>query len=184
LADRNNGAVLFVFVQDRRMYLQVGYGLEGVLPDATCKGIIDDVITPRFRAGNFTGGLSAGVQAILSAVRGEYQGTGRTVADSRVARRGKFGVGAVFGVALLVIVFVLFLRGGRVRRGYSAWGGRRGWVVGGGGWHNAGGGWGGGGGWSGGGGTFSGQEADGSHEDHGLYSSRPRGRSLGGDSRR
>jgi uncharacterized protein len=78
---RNNGAVLFVFVQEHKMFLQVGYGLEGVLPDALCKRIIDERIAPRFKAGDFDGGLTAGVQAILSATKGEYRGTGRTVAE-------------------------------------------------------------------------------------------------------
>ncbi len=76
--NKNNGAVLFVFVQDHKMFLQVGYGLEGVLPDALCKRIIDEQITPRFKAGDFDGGLTAGVQAILAATKGEYKGTGRT----------------------------------------------------------------------------------------------------------
>src|SRR5262249_6327428 len=73
---KDNGAVLFVFVQDRRMFIQVGYGLEGALPDALAKRIIETEIKPRFRAGDFDGGLNAGVTAILSAVRGEYKGTG------------------------------------------------------------------------------------------------------------
>ncbi len=83
--DKNNGAVLFVFVQDHKLYLQVGYGLEGVLPDALGKRIIDEQITPRFKAGDFDGGLTAGVQSILAATKGEYKGNGSTVADSRPA---------------------------------------------------------------------------------------------------
>ena len=75
---QNNGAVLFVFVQDHKMFLQVGYGLEGVLPDALCKRIIDEQIAPHFKAGDFDGGLVAGVQSIIAATKGEYQGTGRT----------------------------------------------------------------------------------------------------------
>jgi uncharacterized protein len=45
---KNNGAVLFVFIQDRKMFLQTGYGLEGALPDALCKRIIEEQIAPRF----------------------------------------------------------------------------------------------------------------------------------------
>ena len=81
--NKNNGAVLFVFVQDHKMFLQVGYGLEGVLPDALCKRIIDEQITPRFKAGDFDGGLTAGVRAIFAATKGEYKGTGTTVAEQR-----------------------------------------------------------------------------------------------------
>src|SRR5215471_16480906 len=77
----NNGAVLFVFVQDRKMYIQVGYGLEGALPDALAKRIIENEIKPRFRAGDFDGGLTAGIAAMLAATKGEYKGTGRTAGD-------------------------------------------------------------------------------------------------------
>ena len=76
--DKKNGAVLFVFVQDRKMFIQVGYGLEGALPDAMCKRIIEDEIKPHFRNNDFDGGLSAGVAAILAATKGEYKGSGRT----------------------------------------------------------------------------------------------------------
>src|SRR4029077_17971393 len=67
--DRRNGAVLFVFVQDRKMYIQVGYGLEGVLPDITTFDITEYVIKPRFKAGDYEGGLAAGIESILKAIR-------------------------------------------------------------------------------------------------------------------
>jgi len=70
---RSNGAVLFVFTQDRKLYVQTGYGLEAVLPDALCKRIIDDEITPRFRQGDYDGGLTAGVHAMIAATRGELR---------------------------------------------------------------------------------------------------------------
>ena len=76
---KNNGAVLFVFVQERRMRIEVGYGLEGALPDALGKRIVDDEIAPHFKRGDYDGGLTAGVTALLQAARGEYKGTGRTV---------------------------------------------------------------------------------------------------------
>jgi uncharacterized protein len=147
---KNNGAVLSVFVQDHQLYLQVGYGLEGPIPDATAKTIIEQEIKPRLRAGDFDGGLTAGVNAILQAARGEYKGTGRTVAERG---RGRSGGGVPF--LLLVIVVLILIAAARRsqgtvyrRSGRSAWTGwPGGW--GGGGW---GGGGGGGGGWSGGGG--------------------------------
>jgi uncharacterized protein len=135
--NKNNGAVLFVFVQDHKMFLQTGYGLEGALPDITCKRIIDDEIAPRFKTGDFDGGLTAGVQAIMAAVRGEYQGNGRTVNDSRgTASRSTL----IFWVVIIGFFILLSLARSR----------RRGWLYTGGGWY--GGGWGGGGGFSGGGG--------------------------------
>ena len=134
----NNGAVLFVFAQDRKLFLQVGYGLEGVLPDALCKRIIEEQITPHFRAGDFDAGLVAGVQAILAAARGEYKGTGRTAAETR--RHQGNGLVPLMIFALALMFFVFFLRGGRSRR-------HSGWTIGSGGlW---------GGGWSGGGGGCS-----------------------------
>ena len=75
---RNNGAVLFVFVENHQMFIQTGYGLEGALPDATCFDITHNVIAPLFKQGDYTGGLKAGVTAMMQAVRGEYKGTGRT----------------------------------------------------------------------------------------------------------
>jgi uncharacterized protein len=164
---KNNGAVLFVFIQSRQLYLQVGYGLEGAIPDATAKNIIEQVIKPRFKAGDFDGGLTAGVQAILQAARGEYLGTGRTVADQG---RGRPHGGIPF-LLLLVVVLVLMAAARRSqgtvyrRSGRSAWTGwPGGW--GGGGWSGGGGGggWsggGGGGGFSGGGGSFGGGGAGG-----------------------
>lgn len=155
--DKNNGAVLFVFIEDHKMFLQVGYGLEGALPDALGKQIIAEQITPRFRAGDYGGGLSAGVQAILGAVKGEYRGTGLTVAESRHGTanslQGLF-VLVVLGFFVLII-FLSIIRSSR--HGWFYWGG--GW--GGGGWSSGswgGGGFsgGGGGGFSGGGGGFSG----------------------------
>ena len=51
----DNGVVLFVFVKDRKSRMEVGYGLEGALPDVTAKQILDDVMAPRFRTGDFAG---------------------------------------------------------------------------------------------------------------------------------
>jgi hypothetical protein len=83
----DNGAVLFVFVQDRKMRIEVGYGLEGAIPDVIAKRIISDEITPRFRNGDFDGGLSAGVNALMQAARGEYKGTGTTISQKRRGNR-------------------------------------------------------------------------------------------------
>src|ERR1700731_718310 len=69
--DRRNGAVLFIFVQDRKMYIQAGYGLEGALPDITAFDITEYQIKPHFRANDYEGGLAAGIDSIVKAVRGE-----------------------------------------------------------------------------------------------------------------
>jgi uncharacterized protein len=78
----SNGVILFVFTGDRALRLEVGYGLEGVLPDARARQITSDVVKPFFKKGDYAGGIEAGVEAVLAAVRGEgFQGTGRTAAE-------------------------------------------------------------------------------------------------------
>jgi uncharacterized protein len=93
---RDNGAILFVFVADRRIRIEVGYGLEGALPDALASRIINDEITPRFRAGRYGEGLLSGVDAIIRATRGEYQPIPPVASPS-----GK--------TLLIVLVVILFL---------------------------------------------------------------------------
>ncbi len=66
---KNNGVVLFVFIGDRKMRISTGSGMEGVLPNALCQRILDEDITPRFKAGDFDGGLTAGVNAIIAAAK-------------------------------------------------------------------------------------------------------------------
>jgi uncharacterized protein len=157
--DRKNGAVLFVFKAEHETYISVGYGLEAVLPDALCSTIIRDEINPRFRNLDFAGGLSAGINSIMAATRGEYQGTGRTQNQRRGGTHG-FSTLAVF----LVVLIVMGLNARRSRGG--VYGNTRGL---GGGWFppmGGGGGWGGGssggdGGFSSGGGSFGGGGAGG-----------------------
>src|SRR5512140_1270728 len=67
----DDGAVLVVAMTDRALRIEVGYGLEGALNDATSKRIISDIIAPRFREGDFYGGISAGVGQIIRVIDGE-----------------------------------------------------------------------------------------------------------------
>jgi uncharacterized protein len=81
--DKDNGAVFFVFVDDRQMRIEVGYGLEGALPDIRAASIVEDYAKPRFRVNDFSGGTAAAAEQIMRAARGEpYQGTGRTRAET------------------------------------------------------------------------------------------------------
>ncbi|HVU27105.1 MAG TPA: TPM domain-containing protein [Verrucomicrobiae bacterium] len=166
---KDNGAVLFIFVRDHKMFLQVGYGLEGALPDAICKRIISDEIAPRFKAGDFDGGVTAGVNAILAATKGEYQGTGRTAADAQTSNGHPSPITIVFIIIFILIFLSSFSRrSGTVYRGSgmsSFMGGFLGGMMSSGG--RSGGSWGGGGfssggGFSGGGGSFGGGGAGGS----------------------
>lgn len=161
--DRRNGAVLFVFQQSRDVRIVTGYGLEGALPDALCKQIIENEIIPRFRSGDFDGGLAGGVRAMMAAVRGEYRGTGRTDAETG-ARRNPGGQGGI--MLLVTLAFIIMgAMGARSRRNVvfgrrgrrTMWGG--GPWIGGGRW--GGGGGSGGGTFSGGGGSFGGGGAGG-----------------------
>jgi len=101
----DNGAVLLVALKERKIRIEVGYGLEGVLTDARSAQIIRNEIVPHFRAGDFQGGIVAGVAAILKTIEGTYQaperppvpaGGGDTVGQILMA----LIVGVVVGLAL------------------------------------------------------------------------------------
>ena len=151
--ERRNGVVLFVFVQDRKMFIQVGYGLEGALPDITAFDITEYRMKPLFRNGDYEGGLATGIDLICKAIRGEYKGSGKTVAEHGKAGAPSFLFFIIFIIVLLVISSVMRRFGGY---GYSS--GRGGPIFfptggSGGGWSS---GDGGSGGFSGGGGSFGG----------------------------
>jgi len=161
-AGRNNGVVLFVFTEDRKMRIEVGYGLEGAIPDATAHRIQEDEILPRFRQGDYAGGVEAGAAALIAAAKGEYKGTGTTVDQRRRGSRSGTSISGCGGFPLLFFLFffilpLLF----RARRGWRTYGGGGFWTSG---WGGGGGGGfsGGGGGFSGGGGSFGGGGSSGS----------------------
>jgi uncharacterized protein len=116
-AEKRNGAVLFVFVDDRKMFIQVGYGLEGALPDLTAFDITERHIKPRFRAGDYAGGLDEGIDLILKAIRGEYKGDGATVREkSRSSASGGCGP---LGFLVMLIIILTIIRLGRRKGGYG-----------------------------------------------------------------
>ena len=135
------------------MFIQVGYGLEGALPDATAFDITERHIKPLFRAGNIEAGLATGIDLIFKAIRGEYKGSGKTVADNR----GKTGAPNFLFFIIFVIILIVISRVMRRLGGYGYSSGRGGPIFfptgGGGGWSSGGGG---SGGFSGGGGSFGG----------------------------
>lgn len=130
------------------MYLHTNYGLEGALPDATAFDITERVIKPRFKTGDYAGGLEAGINAIMQAIRGEYKGDGTTVRE-KSRPNASSGCGPL-GFIIMLIVVMMIIRLGRRRGGYGYTGLGGPFISSG---------WGGGGGWSGGsssGGGFSG----------------------------
>lgn len=146
----NNGVVLLIAKDDRKLDITVGYGLEGALPDVVAKSIIDDIIVPNFKGNDYYRGIDQGTDAIIAAVKGEYN----------VARKKSGSGGISTGKIIVIIIVILFLllssgggnnRGGTFmsRRGARGLPGPIFWPTGGGG-----GGW--GGGSSGGGGGFGG----------------------------
>ncbi|MDB4793688.1 TPM domain-containing protein, partial [Methylacidiphilales bacterium] len=105
--NKNNGAVLFVFIQDHKIYIAVGRGLEGVLPDAICNRIISQQITPLFRQGNYAGGIQAGVNAMLAATKGEYTGNGSTQDDRQRSSNENDNQFSPWIFLLFIIIFII-----------------------------------------------------------------------------
>lgn len=157
--ENNNGVLFFVAKDDRKMRIEVGYGLEAVLPDALASSILRNEVRPFFRNGEFYSGIISGINAIIKATKGEY----------KAKKKEKENAFPIFFIILILIIISLFSkRGGRGKggdgssvlpllilssmsgRSRSSWGGSGGF----GGF--------GGGGFSGGGGSFGGGGASGS----------------------
>lgn len=176
---RSDGALLIVAPTERKLRIEIGYGLEGIMTDALSSVIINSQIVPRFRDGDMAGGIVAGTDAIITQLQ-LPEDEARLVAQQAGQKReshGGFPFGALVWIAFILFFFVLpMLRGrGRRRRYRSPWGGAARdiilWEVGkavarglSDGHHSGGfgGGFGGGGGFSGGGGSFGGGGASGS----------------------
>jgi len=165
----NNGAILIVAPNERKVRIEVGYGLEGTITDAVSRLIIENAILPRFRAGDFAGGIERGVDDLVQLMSGDAEDFKRRAAEHSNRPSGAAGLSSfIFVILLILIWYVVFVRRSQ-RQSYSAR--RRGpyWIPMGypGGWSggSGGGGWssgGSGGGFSGGGGSFGGGGASGS----------------------
>lgn len=100
---KDNGAILIVSKQDRKMRIEVGYGLEGRLTDLAAGRIIDLVIKPRFQQGDFDGGFIAGVSSMIAATRGEFK------AEPRPVHYRQRGVPPFLSIFLFFGIFTLIL---------------------------------------------------------------------------
>lgn len=162
----DNGVILLIARNDRKLRIEVGYGLEGILPDAIASRIIREVIVPRFRANDYAGGIEAGVEAILKVTGGEplpERARAWTGSGNRLPSLAEFSILLLLGLAL--VGMLRRLSGQRRSEIWSARGTRRyrsratdplgeaDFFMGG---------FGGGGGFSGGGGGFGGGGASGS----------------------
>lgn len=146
----DNGALLLVAKAERKIRIEVGYGLEGQLTDLLAGRIIDNEISPKFKQGDFDGGIVSGVVGIAEAVRGEYTGTGRTGGDKK--KSSPFGLIFLFFFLAPLLSRIRNKSSGRTRRSGTYYGG----PFGGGGGGFGGGGFSGGGGGGGGGGASGG----------------------------
>lgn len=114
-ADKDNGVLLLIARDDRKLRIEVGDGLEGALTDAISGSIIRNEITPKFREGDFDGGVKAGIDAILAAISGQYQA-------SQEGERGAADlIGVVLGMMIFTIVVGLFTFIGLVTKGFMSW---------------------------------------------------------------
>ena len=157
----NNGVVLLISKDDRKLNISTGYGVEGALPDVTASHIIRDLIVPSFKGNDYYGGIDRGVDAIMKATQGEYK------APEGYHKQKGFSPLAVILIIILIIVFLSVMNGGggggtfMSRRGYRGFNGP--FIFPTGGWSGGGGGSSGGGGFGGfGGGSFGGGGASGS----------------------
>lgn len=160
---KNNGILILVSMEDRKIRIETGYGMEGAVPDAVANEIIAQIIKPAFREGQYYQGLDKAVDAIIKAAAGEYKG------DPRQSRPG-ISPGAIFLLILVIVIIISIISRGGGGGGGTTYNRRGGWIWpvigsmggfgrgGGGGWSGGGGGggFGGFGGGSGGGGGASG----------------------------
>ena len=109
-ADRDNGVLITVFLQNRKMRIEVGYGLEGVLPDALVNDIRLNLVNPHFQRGQYFQGLNLAVDGIVAAVDGEYQALRQSKRVPRQRRGGGGGGGLFF---LIIMIILMFSRRGR-----------------------------------------------------------------------
>ncbi len=152
----DNGAVLLIAKKERKIRIEVGYGLEGLLTDLMAGRIIRNVIVPEFKAGNFDQGVIDGVQAIIGVVRGEYQAPEKILSRKSKKVKGTLHPGFFIGFFIIWFLLVLFIKVGKLRRIFGfEHSHRSGWSGG-----NGGGGFS-SGGFSGGGGGFGGGGASG-----------------------
>jgi uncharacterized protein len=169
----NTGALLIVAPTERKVRIEVGYGLEPILTDALSSVIIQTAVLPKFKAGDLEGGVMAGTDAVIAQLalpdeeaKAKAQQAFEVAADADRAPRASPIIGLIIFIIIIVLLSSIF--GGRRRGGLGS---ALPWIIlngmlsggrgGGGGWSGGGGG-GGGGGFSGGGGSFGGGGSSGS----------------------
>jgi len=103
---KNNGIMIVVALGDRKISIQTGYGLEGVLPDIYAKRIIENEIKPYFKTGDYYQGLNAGTDAIIKYTKGEYK-------NENPKRKNDAGKGgSMLAIIIIIVVIIIILRRG------------------------------------------------------------------------
>jgi uncharacterized protein len=101
---KNNGILVLVAMGDRKISIQTGYGAEGPLPDVITHEIIQNDITPRFKAGDYYGGLNAGTDDIIKYTKGEYK------ADKKAQSKGGGGGSVAILIIIVVVILIVIFR--------------------------------------------------------------------------
>jgi uncharacterized protein len=160
--ERNDGTILIVAPNERKVRIEVGYGVEPYVTDGFSSDVINQAILPRFKAGDMPGGIEAGTDALIRQLTLPPEEAQKIAAQADASQQGgDIGIGQVIFILFIIFFFVLpvlgSMFGGKGRR-RSGWGSPVVWIPGSSsGWGGGGGSsWGGGGGFSGGGGSFGG----------------------------
>lgn len=123
-ADKDNGVLLLIAIEDKQIRIETGYGLEGVLTDALSSRINRNEIAPHFRQGDYDGGVQAGVVAIIQAIKGEYKNDDPPPQVRKSSRRSPLTT-----LVILIIIIIIVSRRGRGGRGGGGyWSSGSGWV--------------------------------------------------------
>ncbi|WP_121667706.1 TPM domain-containing protein [Mesonia aquimarina] len=117
-SQKDNGLLILLSKQDRKIWITTGYGLEEYMTDATTNTIIDDIITPEFKKGNFYNGLDKGTTAIFQVLNGSFKGS----PQQRQGKSNGFPIKALFFIFIFIIIIISIIKKGR---GGGRNGGRR-----------------------------------------------------------
>ncbi|MCC7050541.1 MAG: TPM domain-containing protein [Bacteroidia bacterium] len=126
--EKNNGVVLLISLQPKKIFIATGYGTEEFLPDAVCFKITENIIKPEFKEGNYYKGINDGVDAIISALQGKF------TASNANNHNGSKGVTAL--IIVFIILIILFKIAAKNNNGPKNGGNFGGGIWGGGGWTN------------------------------------------------
>jgi uncharacterized protein len=109
--NKNNGALMLVAVENRKVWIATGYGLEGTLTDALTKRIVNNIVLPAFKKGNYLEGIDQATTAMAQIVAGEY------TSETTAKKRGK-GISAIGVVILVIIILIILSRFNNIKKNH------------------------------------------------------------------